>query len=210
MAGRYTSAAAFAIDQEPSLFAAYEQLSPRQKWDTIHQVNVPQFFSPALNKDLIFGGLSGRVLELLCGNESLLYKRPNVHAVGVDWSAAAISIYSFTGTGVVADVNTSLPFADHSFDGATIIFGLNYVRDQQTFFRDVARVLKPEGTLVLFHGYDSGWSDLETQPYNDSVLYAQLCAAGFQYSGRTLFYERPQADVIPGKYEFVSACAPKR
>ncbi len=42
-----------------------------------------------------------------------------------------------------------LPFADDTFDAVTIGFGLRNVTDQSRAIRDIRRVLKPGGTLVV-------------------------------------------------------------
>lgn len=49
---------------------------------------------------------------------------------------------------IVGDV-THLPFADNSFDSVTISFGLRNVADTQTALREMLRVTKPGGRLVV-------------------------------------------------------------
>lgn len=44
---------------------------------------------------------------------------------------------------------TDLPFADNSFDSATISFGLRNVDNTQLALREMARVTKPGGTLLV-------------------------------------------------------------
>ncbi len=49
----------------------------------------------------------------------------------------------------VAGDATRLPFGDNQFDGATIAFGLRNIPDRLAAIKEIARVIKPEGKLIV-------------------------------------------------------------
>ncbi len=65
---------------------------------------------------------------------------------------------------VVADLNEPLPFEDASFDAAVCHNTLECLPDQQAFLREVARVLRPGGHLLLGH------TDFDTTVFNASDI----------------------------------------
>ncbi|MDO5722278.1 MAG: demethylmenaquinone methyltransferase [Actinomycetaceae bacterium] len=56
---------------------------------------------------------------------------------------------------------TNLPFADASFDAATISFGLRNVVDTRLALKEMARVVKPGGQLVICEVSHPTWKPLE-------------------------------------------------
>jgi demethylmenaquinone methyltransferase/2-methoxy-6-polyprenyl-1,4-benzoquinol methylase len=125
-------------------------------------------------KDLPRGG---RVLDLACGTCDLTLEmkrqRPDTRVVGVDLSramlgrAAAKLRAGTTGGGERAAVPAgagarpdspavlvnapaeALPFADGIFDGAMIGFGIRNVPDFRAGLREMRRVLRPGGRIVV-------------------------------------------------------------
>ena len=62
------------------------------------------------------------------------------------------------GVRFVAGDALSLPFADASFDAVTISFGLRNVHDVDAALRDLRRVTKPGGRLVICEFSSPTWS----------------------------------------------------
>lgn len=79
-------------------------------------------------------------MDLACGDNRLV--RRNRSGVGVD-------IVKYPNVDVVCPDLSRLPFSDDHFDTVTIVAALNYFDDPASVLREVRRVLKPEGTLLV-------------------------------------------------------------
>lgn len=98
----------------------------------------------------------GRYLDLCAGTLDLaaeLGNRPGFggEVIGADFAPAMLERgrgKSSRVTAVAADA-LSLPFGDTSFDGATVGFGVRNLMDLDAGLREVARVIKPGGRLVI-------------------------------------------------------------
>ena len=114
-----------------------------------------------------------RVLEVGCGlgdDASALAKlvAPGGSAVGIDGSRGMVEAARKRHGGVeglsfeVANAST-LPFDDASFDGCRTDRVLQHIADPAAVIREMARVLRPGGSLVI---YDNDWETL-TVPSGD-------------------------------------------
>lgn len=93
------------------------------------------------------------VLDLAAGTgvSSAVYARPGVRVIAADFSEGMLAAgrkkrpqLEF----VFADA-TKLPFGDNEFDTVTISFGLRNVQDTAQAVREMLRVTKPGGKLVI-------------------------------------------------------------
>jgi SAM-dependent methyltransferase len=107
----------------------------------------------------------GKVLDVGCafGFATLLLARKGYQTVGVDNSRRYIVWAKRRhpqGEYVLCNAE-ELPFADASFDGVLLLDVLEHVVDQAALLREVQRVLKPGGTLILSvpHRGLLGWLD---------------------------------------------------
>jgi len=94
-----------------------------------------------------------RVLDLAAGTgtSSEPYADAGVHVVACDFSLGMLQVGKRRRPDIdfVAGDATNLPFADETFDAVTISFGLRNVSDPELALREMARVTKPGGTLVV-------------------------------------------------------------
>ena len=92
-----------------------------------------------------------RVLDLAAGTavstEELA--RSGAWCVAADFSVGMLLAGKSRAVPKVAGDATRLPFADQTFDAVTISFGLRNVVDHEAALREMARVTKPGGRLVV-------------------------------------------------------------
>lgn len=97
-----------------------------------------------------------RVLDLAAGTgtSSAAFAAHGAHVTAADFSRGMLAEGERRNEGndlidfVWADA-TDLPFADNSFDASTISFGLRNVNDPHRALRELYRVTKPGGRLVI-------------------------------------------------------------
>ena len=121
------------------------------------------------------------LLEVSCGRggglAAIREQEPQIDAVGLDIAEAAIDFCKSTyGTGdrldFVAGSALDLPFADASFDVVLNVEASNDYPDRARFFREVARVLKPDGVFLYTDTARAG---------REAEMDEQLRAAGFTF-----------------------------
>ena len=97
-----------------------------------------------------------RVLELACGSGSAVHFLPNDNQyTGIDISPGLLkrAMKTFRENGFhradfyVTPAN-SLPFADHGFDVVLCVLSLNFFSDAKLVFKEIKRVISPDGSLV--------------------------------------------------------------
>jgi SAM-dependent methyltransferase len=153
-----------------------------------------------------------RVLDVACGEGygTALLARSAAHAMGVDVSTEAIG-HARAAYGALGNVRfetascTRLPLPDASVDVAVTFETLEHIAEQEAFVAELARVLTPEGILVLSCPNRAEYSDRRgfenpfhvKEPYRAEL--AQLLGARFPES--VWYGQRPT---------FFSLIAPER
>jgi demethylmenaquinone methyltransferase / 2-methoxy-6-polyprenyl-1,4-benzoquinol methylase len=98
-------------------------------------------------------GPGERVLDLAAGTgvSTVELARSGAHAVGVDLSVGMLDAGRRTRPGLplLAGDALALPFRDAAFDAVTISFGLRNVVDVDGALRELARVTRPGGRMVV-------------------------------------------------------------
>jgi demethylmenaquinone methyltransferase / 2-methoxy-6-polyprenyl-1,4-benzoquinol methylase len=97
---------------------------------------------------------SKEVVDLATGTGDLAlaiqHKIPKARIIGVDFLPEMLEVASRKGLRqiIVADA-MKLPFTDSSFDCVTIAFGLRNVKDWAAALREMARILRRDGHLLV-------------------------------------------------------------
>jgi SAM-dependent methyltransferase len=94
---------------------------------------------------------SGRVLDLMSSWVSHLSTKPEGGLTVLGMNRAELEANPLADEVVVQDLNVdpSLPFADAVFDAAVCCVSIDYLVRPVEVLRDVARVLRPGGVVVL-------------------------------------------------------------
>jgi len=100
-----------------------------------------------------------RVLDLCCGTGDVVFaaRRDGAAVVGLDFTEAMLAIALRRRTAGEGDDGAQfvqgdalrLPFADASFDAITIGYGVRNMADIEAGLREMLRVLRPGGRLVV-------------------------------------------------------------
>ncbi|MGH2876833.1 MAG: demethylmenaquinone methyltransferase, partial [Solirubrobacteraceae bacterium] len=115
-----------------------------------------------------------RVLDLAAGTatSSSALARTGAGVVGCDFSLGMLRVghaHAHRGVRLAAGDALALPFADASFDAVTISFGLRNTADADLALREMRRVTRPGGRLVVCEFSHPSWPPLRTL-YLDHVL----------------------------------------
>lgn len=140
------------VDKEPQRIAAmFDRVAPGyDRTNTVLSMGMDRYWRAATRNalNLKHGELC---LDLAAGTgvstEELA--RSGAQVIGCDFSLGMLRAGSHRGVWLVAGDAQSLPFATASFDAATIAFGLRNVADPEQGLREMARVTKPGGRLVV-------------------------------------------------------------
>jgi demethylmenaquinone methyltransferase / 2-methoxy-6-polyprenyl-1,4-benzoquinol methylase len=106
-----------------------------------------------------------RVLDLAAGTatSSAALARTGADVVGCDFSLGMLrAAKSHDGVELVAGDALRLPFADASFDAVTISFGLRNTADLDLALRELLRVTRPGGRLVVCEFSHPTWAPFRT------------------------------------------------
>lgn len=103
--------------------------------------------------DAVNPAIGDWVLDLAAGTatSSIPFDEHGVHVVPCDFSIGMLEVGKQARSHLpfVAGDATKLPFDDNTFDAVTISFGLRNVVDPSAGLREMQRVTKPGGTLVV-------------------------------------------------------------
>jgi 2-polyprenyl-3-methyl-5-hydroxy-6-metoxy-1,4-benzoquinol methylase len=133
---------------------------------------------------------SPRILDVGCGtgyNLEYLIERGYHNVVGLDFSTSALEFCQSRGLKeVVCADGTFPPFQSNSFDMITSLDMIEHVKDDAESLKALARMLKPNGTLIIFtpaFQFLWGWQDEISHHYRRYTapdLRAKIEAAGLK------------------------------
>jgi demethylmenaquinone methyltransferase/2-methoxy-6-polyprenyl-1,4-benzoquinol methylase len=107
-----------------------------------------------------------RILDLAAGTgtSSVPFDRAGAFVVATDFSLGMLRVGKRRQPNLsfVAGDGMHLPFADAAFDAATISFGLRNIHDRLAGLREMARVVRPGGRLVVCEFSHPSWAPFRT------------------------------------------------
>lgn len=153
----------------------------------------------------------GRILDYGCGwgdiTWSMARTHPDIHAVDVDPARVDFARREFAPLDFALCREDGLDFPDASFDCVASVVVLPFVPDENAYLKEVRRVLRPGGHLLLATKIcprlRQAWHMLQGQPernrqsstglrtHTASDVLALLQAQGFGVIHRTGFYDPP-------------------
>jgi SAM-dependent methyltransferase len=149
----------------------------------------------------------GRVLDLMSSWVSHLSRRPAGGLTVLGMNAAELDANPLADAVVLQDLNCdpTLPFPDGSFDAVTCCVSIDYLVRPVAVLREVARVLRPGGVVVLTFSNRCfptkaihGWL-ATSDPQHVTIVCAYLEEAGFvDVTGERRTPERRRGDPLYG------------
>ena len=156
------------LDKDPSEVAAmFDEVAPRYDLtNTVLSLGQDRGWRRAVAAalELVPGE---RVLDLAAGTatSSAALARTGADVVGCDFSLGMLRVgraQQHEGVALVAGDALRLPFADASFDAVTISFGLRNTSDPDLALRELLRVTRPGGRLVVCEFSSPVWRPFRT------------------------------------------------
>lgn len=136
----------------------------------------------------------GRNLDLGCGSYSY------ITSVGLDISEKMLLLNGNLSERIGGDLEEKLPFKEGEFDSATLIFVLDYVKNYKGLLKEIWRVLKEKGVLVVA-GAASEVNEWQRQKRVNNFSFKKwerlLEGAGFKVE----FYEEERLGFWKGRKE---------
>ncbi|MCW2776419.1 MAG: menG 1, partial [Frankiales bacterium] len=156
------------LDKLPSEVAAmFDEVAPKyDRTNTVLSLGLDRTWRTAVNEALDLQP-GERVLDLAAGTatSSAALARTGADVVGCDFSLGMLRVgraAGHEGVELVAGDALRLPFRDASFDAVTIAFGLRNTADRDLALRELLRVTKPGGRLVVCEFSHPTWAPFRT------------------------------------------------
>lgn len=122
-----------------------------------------------------------RILDLAAGTgtSSLPFDAAGARVIPCDFSTGMLAVGRSRRPDLpfIAGDAMKLPFADESFDAATISFGLRNIADTHAALAEILRVLRPGGRLVVCEFSTPTWGPMRTV-YSEYLMKALPRVAG--------------------------------
>jgi len=156
----------------------FEYLSQRSFLGKIYRSFI---LYPRLNKHL-----KGKVLDIGCGIGDMLSFRPNT--IGLDINPLNVNYCKKKKLEAYLMKNGRIPFEDQSFDSLLLDNVLEHIDTPTLLFKEIKRVLKPDGILLIGVPGISGFeSDTDHKKFYDEIRLKSL-AKKFKFSVNYSFY----------------------
>jgi demethylmenaquinone methyltransferase / 2-methoxy-6-polyprenyl-1,4-benzoquinol methylase len=156
------------LEKDPAEVAAmFDEVAPRYDvTNTVLSLGQDRGWRTAVRDALVLQP-GERVLDLAAGTatSSAALATTGARVVGCDFSLGMLRVGAHAGHGgvdLVAGDALRLPFADGSFDAVTISFGLRNTADADRTLRELLRVTRPGGRLVVCEFSHPTWAPFRT------------------------------------------------
>jgi demethylmenaquinone methyltransferase / 2-methoxy-6-polyprenyl-1,4-benzoquinol methylase len=143
------------LEKDPVEVAAmFDEVAPRyDRTNTVLSLGLDRTWRRAVNEALDLQP-GERVLDLAAGTatSSAALARSGADVVGCDFSLGMLQVgrrAGHEGVELVAGDALRLPFRDGCFDAVTLSFGLRNTADRDLALRELLRVTRPGGRLVV-------------------------------------------------------------
>ena len=143
------------LDKDPAEVAAmFDEVAPKyDRTNTVLSLGLDRTWRTAVNEALDLQP-GERVLDLAAGTatSSAALAGSGADVVGCDFSLGMLRVgraAMHEGVELVAGDALRLPFRDAAFDAVTIAFGLRNTADRDLALRELLRVTRPGGRLVV-------------------------------------------------------------
>ncbi|HEY9619547.1 MAG TPA: class I SAM-dependent methyltransferase [Crinalium sp.] len=127
-----------------------------------------------------------RVLDIGCGRSATFLRTisPKIaEGIGVDFKVAPVSISNVST--IQLKLAHELPFEDESFDVVTMLAVLEHIEHEKSILKEVRRVLKKDGHLILT--VPSIWS----KPVLEFLAYRLKIVDELEIRDHKRYYSRP-------------------
>ncbi|MCU1691177.1 MAG: ubiE [Frankiales bacterium] len=156
------------LDKQPSDVAAmFDEVAAKyDRTNTVLSLGLDRTWRTAVNEALDLQP-GERVLDLAAGTatSSAALARTGADVVGCDFSLGMLRVGAAAGhegVELVAGDALRLPFRDAAFDAVTISFGLRNTADRDLALRELLRVTRPGGRLVVCEFSSPTWAPFRT------------------------------------------------
>jgi demethylmenaquinone methyltransferase/2-methoxy-6-polyprenyl-1,4-benzoquinol methylase len=156
------------LDKDPADVAAmFDDVAPRYDLtNAVLSLGLDRTWRAATRTALALTA-GDRVLDVAAGTatSSAALARSGAHVVGCDFSLGMLRIGAaagHAGVELVAGDALRLPFVDASFDAVTVSFGLRNTAAVDAALRELLRVTRPGGRLVVCEFSHPTWSPFRT------------------------------------------------
>jgi demethylmenaquinone methyltransferase/2-methoxy-6-polyprenyl-1,4-benzoquinol methylase len=152
LAGSVAVVSRATLDKDPHEVASmFDAVARRYDiTNTVLSLGQDRFWRRATRSALRIGP-GDQVLDLAAGTavSTVELETSGAWCVAADFSVGMLAAGSGRNVPKVAADGTKLPFSDGVFDGVTISFGLRNIVDHAAALREMARVTRPGGRLVV-------------------------------------------------------------
>ena len=152
------------LDKDPAEVAAmFDEVAPKyDRTNTVLSLGLDRTWRTAVN-DALDLQPGERVLDLAAGTatSSAALAGSGADVVGCDFSLGMLRVgraAAHEGVELVAGDALRLPFRDAAFDAVTIAFGLRNTADRDLALRELLRVTRPGGRLVVCEFSHPTWA----------------------------------------------------
>lgn len=185
-----------------------------QLWDGlsewwVEQVAVDPSYADVVTPllvDLLAPTTASQYLDVGCGEGRVMGAVAAVGGVvmGLDLAPDLLGVAAASGPVVRWKLPTLTPLTDASFDGAYVVLVLEHIEDHETLLLELARVVRPEGCLVVVvnHPLFTAPESAPIQDEDGEVLWRPGAYFGSGWTdepageGTIRFHHRPMADLL--------------